>query len=442
MSLTMLPKGVARPEKCPEPELRGDYVGADRYTDADYLKKEFKNVWHKVWNIGGVSYQMPEPGDYLTTELGVDSIIMVRQQDGSVRAFFNSCPHRGTRILEAPEGHAERFHCPYHGWQFDHSGMVVEVPDEDDFPQGSPCGKLHLKEMQCQERFGMIWYNFDMSAPSLESFLGEQIVRELDSYHCENMIRVLDITADTECNWKIITDNFNEAYHVKVLHPELIPYIAADHEDCQFDLFPGGHNRGWFPSFLPSKAYGNDKVGEPLISMVAAWDIDSNNYVGRDRWREMRVDVQKQKLSEGDARGYKHYAHLTDYQTTDYVIYNIFPNNVLTAGPDGMQLLRPRPHPTEPGKCYFDHWWMVHPVKGQKMTPSPAGGPDLPVEDAMHEHIGYGEKTLGTTADQDLSIANVQQIGLMSAGYQGYYLPHQERRVQHFHEVLNDYMQD
>ena len=74
------------------------------------------------------------------------------------------------------------------------------------------------------------------------------------------------------------------------------------------------------------------------------------------------------------------------------------------------------------------------------MTPSPAGGPDLPVEDAEHDAFMYGDKSLGRTADEDLSIAKMQQLGLASAGFQPFYLPHQERRVQHFHEVLNDYM--
>ena len=98
---------------------------------------------------------------------------------------------------------------------------------------------------------------------------------------------------------------------------------------------------------------------------------------------------------QGESQGYLHYAHLADYQLTDYVIYNLFPNNVITVGPDGVQLLRPRPHPTDPAQCLFDHWWLVNRVAGQDTTPSPAGGPDLPVVDAMHEHIRYGEKTSG-----------------------------------------------
>ena len=113
---------------------------------------------------------------------------------------------------------------------------------------------------------------------------------------------------------------------------------------------------------------------------------------------------------------------------------------MITVGPDGVQLLRPRPHATDPQKCLFDHWWLVPQIAGRTKTPSPAGGPDLPVEDAELEVVRYGEKSLGVTADQDLSIAAAQQAGLPSAGFRQFYLCHQERRVQRFHEVLNDYV--
>ena len=438
-SPVILELDLNRPPKEAESPLRGDSVSADRYVCPEYLKREYRQVWHKIWNIGGIAYQMPKAGDYLTTELGIDSILMVRQEDGSVKAFFNSCPHRGTRITEAEDGHAQEFACPYHGWHFDRAGVVTMVPDEEDFAE-SPCGKARLKEMRCEERFGLIWFNFDPDAMALTDFLGEQITQELDSHRMEDMLRVLDMTAETRCNWKIITDNFNEAYHVKVLHPELIPYIAADYQDCQFDRFAHGHNRGWFPSFMPSVQYDSEVIGEPLKSMAAAWSVNSNDYVGRDTWKQLRLDIQTAKREQGVAQGYEHYAYRADYQLTDYVIYNLFPNNVITVGPDGVQLLRPRPHPTDPAQCLFDHWWLVNRVEGQTMTPSPAGGPDLPVEDALHEHVRYGEKTLGTTADQDLSIAEMQQKGLGSAGYQGYWMPNQERRVQAFHEYLNDLM--
>ncbi|MDA9848902.1 aromatic ring-hydroxylating dioxygenase subunit alpha, partial [Luminiphilus sp.] len=85
----ILPQELDRPPKQAEPELRGDSITADRYTSNDYLQRELEQVWRRVWNIGGVSYQMTDPGDYLTTEVGHESVILVRQLDGSAKAFLN-----------------------------------------------------------------------------------------------------------------------------------------------------------------------------------------------------------------------------------------------------------------------------------------------------------------------------------------------------------------
>jgi phenylpropionate dioxygenase-like ring-hydroxylating dioxygenase large terminal subunit len=280
----------------------------------------------------------------------------------------------------------------------------------------------------------------DRKAQPLKDYLGRAVVEEISSYKMEKMVRVLNMTAESNNNWKIITDNFNEAYHVQVLHPELIPYIENDGDTCQFDLLPNGHNRGWFPAYHPAVQYRDESVGEPLVSLMSEWGLDASKYRGAEALRRIRVDIQKQKRQLGPGRAFSHYAHLADYQLTDYIIYNLFPNSVITVGPDGVQLLRPRPHPQDPEKCYFDHWWLVPEIAGRTHTPSPAGGPDLPVEDAPLEIIKYGEKSLGRTADQDLSIAAMQQVGLHSAGFQTFYLNHQERRVQRFHEVLDDYI--
>ncbi|GIR69602.1 MAG: hypothetical protein CM15mP74_08530 [Halieaceae bacterium] len=149
--------------------MRGDSPNWGPLSCRGYLKAQYQKVWHTVWNIGGVAYQMPEPGDYLTTELGIDSIIMVRQEDGPGKGVFNSLPivdphHRG-RGRPRPRGN---FPCPHPGWTFDPPGVVTSVPHEEDFAE-SPCGKARLKEMRCEERFGLIWYNFDPDAPTLDA---------------------------------------------------------------------------------------------------------------------------------------------------------------------------------------------------------------------------------------------------------------------------------
>ena len=163
------------PQKFPEPELRGDAITPDRYISSDYAAREFRDVWLKTWHLGGLAYQAPEAGDWLNCEFGADSVILVRQESGAFRAFFNACPHRGSRVVDGPEGHAQRFVCPYHGWQFDRAGKVVEVPCPHDYPQGNPCGALGLTELQCEERFGFVWFNADPNAGNLESFLGDVI---------------------------------------------------------------------------------------------------------------------------------------------------------------------------------------------------------------------------------------------------------------------------
>lgn len=429
-----------RPRKSTEPKLRMDPISADRYISPDYFRSEWQRVWMRTWHIGGMSYQVLEAGDYLVAELGPESILIVRQDDGTLSAFYNVCPHRGTRLLQGPDGNAQRITCPYHGWQMNRAGTVVHVPNDADFLQGSPCSRLRMAAIRCEELFGMVWFNMDSKAPGLRESLGSTVVAEIGSYRMEHMVRVLNLTTTAECNWKIITDNFNEAYHVQVLHPELIPYIESDGDVCQFDLLENGHNRGWFPSYQPARIHPGDTVSEPLASLMSEWGLDASKYRGKQAHARIRSDIQRQKRQLGPARDFKHYEHLEDYQLTDYIIYNLFPNSVITVGPDGVQLLRPRPHPSDPAKCYFDHWWMVPRIAGRTMTPSPAGGPDLPVEDAALEVVKYGERSLGVTADQDLSIAAIQQLGLRSAGFHGFYLCHQERRVQRFHEILNDYM--
>jgi phenylpropionate dioxygenase-like ring-hydroxylating dioxygenase large terminal subunit len=429
-----------RPDKLTEPTLRMDPITPERYISRDYFHVEWRRMWARTWQIGGMSYHAREPGDYLVAELGPESILMIRQPDGGMRAFYNVCPHRGTRLLAGPDGHAARITCPYHGWQFDHAGAVTAVPNAADFRQGDPCGRLGLGEMRCEELFGLVWFNMDPKAPELAAGLGRTVVGEIGSYRMEKMVRVLNMTAESDCNWKLITDNFNEAYHVQILHPELIPYIENDGDACQFDLLDEGHNRGWFPAYQPARVYRGESVAEPLVSLMAEWGLDAARYKGAQGIARIRTDIQRQKRKLGPARGFKHYEHLADYQLSDYVIYNLFPNSVITVGPDGIQLLRPRPHPSDPAKCYFDHWWMVPEIEGRKFTPSPAGGPDLPVEDAPLEFVKYGQKSLGRTADQDLSVGALQQLGLQSAGFREFHLCHQERRVQHFHEVLNEYL--
>ena len=108
--------------------------------------------------------------------------------------------------------------------------------------------------------------------------------------------------------------------------------------------------------------------------------------------------------------------------------------------PEQLQVLRTEPHPTDPEKCIFQHWVLMPPIKGMKEVATPIGNVPLR-HDAVVRHSKYGDGvSLGFVADQDLSIGTTQQQGLNSRGFKGCFLPAQEKRIQRFHELLDDYV--
>jgi hypothetical protein len=133
------------------------------------------------------------------------------------------------------------------------------------------------------------------------------------------------------------------------------------------------------------------------------------------------------------------YPNMTDQQLVDYFHVTLFPNLTLTMSPEQLQVLRTEPHPTDPEKCVFQHWILVPPIEGMKEVMTPIGM--LPLQWAEHRHSVYGDgQSLGFVADQDLSIGTSQQKGLNSRGFKGCTLSYQEKRVQRFHELLDDYV--
>ena len=120
--------------------LRGDPIDGERYYSNEFMQREWDHMWTKVWHIAGLVNQLQEAGDYIVHDFMHESVMVVKQDDGSLRAFYNVCGHRGQRLVWG-DGQQDTFHCPYHGWEWGQDGVLKAVPDRDDFPQGDPCGK-------------------------------------------------------------------------------------------------------------------------------------------------------------------------------------------------------------------------------------------------------------------------------------------------------------
>ncbi len=143
----------------PEQKLRWHDIPGDRYTSKEFAEREWEHMWSKVWLLLGRESELPNPGDWQREDVGRESILMVRQQDGGVKAFYNICQHRGNPLVSDTKGSVRRFVCRYHSWAFMPDGELNFAPDKEDFPRGNPCGKVRLAELACETFAGFVWVN-------------------------------------------------------------------------------------------------------------------------------------------------------------------------------------------------------------------------------------------------------------------------------------------
>lgn len=411
-------------DKAPEPELGHAVIDPRRYTSPEFLALEWERMWTKVWLLAGRALDIAKPGDYLATEIGNESIIVVRQTDGGLRAFYNVCQHRGNRLRPCGIGSAGEsgsFKCMYHHWEYNLDGSYRRIPDVDTFPQGAP--PYGLTEIKCDIWGGFVWFTMNPDAEPLADFL-QPIPLHLDPYHFERMVQTRDITVEWDCNWKASVDAFNESYHVQGIHPQLLWYL---HDlDIQIDCYER-HNRYLIPfGTVSPRVRKPPSIPDPIKSIMKGAGMDPADYDGPIA--NIRRDVQKHKRATSAAQG-KDYSELNDDQLTDDYHYMIFPNLSLNVHADDFWVFRQRPHASDPNKMYYDIWTYELVPQGQEW-------PDR----AKHQRWKHGEKSIGLVLDQDAANLPNVQAGMHSRGYRGLWLGQQELRIRHFHKVLDEYL--
>jgi len=423
------------------PSVRGDAITGERYYSKAFADREWEHLWKRVWHVGGRTSQLQETGDFVVHNFMHESVIMLRQPDGSVRAFFNVCQHRGNRLVNATEGgFSSHMTCPYHGWQWGLDGRLDEVQDPEDFPQGNPVGKLQLKELRCETWGGFIFYSFDPNATPLLSYL-DPIPTLLANRDLASYTRVLWLTLRVNTNWKFASDNFNEAYHIPAVHPQFQPMIDDHYSTTVFEMYPNGHNR-MIEKLQPSSRYDSSVDVMPLwADILKQWDLDPAEFAGRAQAARLALQQARRKL--GPARGAHYMAKLSDDELTDQFHHTCFPNLTLTGTPEGLHVFRTEPDADDPNWSTFDYWYLVPETEGATEVATAYGL--RPYAEAEHESEVFGGEggviDQGDFLSQDLSLAVTQQQGLRSMGFQQAYLAQQETRVSRFHEVINDYLE-
>lgn len=425
--------------------LRGDPITGDRYTSKEFAQREWDHMWTRIWHVAGRTAELAEPGDYVVHDFVHESVICVRQEDGSIKAFYNTCGHRGQRLVWNSASVNEGFQCPYHGWLWGKDGVLRHAQDPEDFPQGNPCGKLSLRELRCDMWGGFVWYTMDDNAPSLMDYLAP-IPEIYRNYPMETAVRVLWLKVDLNTNWKFSTDNFSESYHTRTAHPQVPPWIDQDVDSARHEMYPNGHGR----TVQPMRPSLSDRLPEgvphPFDAILRLWGIDPDSYPDFEtRAMQGWLDLKAAKRRLWKERGYPHYEHLNDEELTDSPHTVLFPNVTLSFLPDNLIFFRTEPHPDDPNKCTFDLWCMAYPIAGQAEVESIMAGPK-PLAEAEFDHRAFDNgagipELEGQIVYQDMMLAEGQQRGMYSRGYRDAYLSGQETRVRFFHEVLNDYLE-
>lgn len=210
------------------PRQKGYSLPREYYTSPEVFERDVERVFFRDWLYVGHASQIPKPGDFLTFALANESILIARTNNGSVKAFFNVCRHRGARIVQDACGHAASFRCPYHSWTYDLDGSLRAAPG---MKEQLASGEFSLHPAHLDVWQGFIYvYLGDMPADTMTQRL-KPAVEAVTKHKFPEMKIAKTIRYDVPANWKLIMENYRECYHCRAAHPQFCATVPVDDLD-------------------------------------------------------------------------------------------------------------------------------------------------------------------------------------------------------------------
>lgn len=191
---------------------------ASAYTDAGIFAAEKEKIFSRTWQVVGHSASVTMPGDYFTTELIGEPLLLVRGTDKKLRGFYNVCRHRAGPPAKGC-GSAKLFRCGYHGWTYGLDGLLIHATEIDGV-EGFRSEDFSLTQVRTEEWFNLIFVNLDPNTAPLRESLGE-LPQQAGRFPFATMKLFERRTYDMKCNWKTYVDNYLEGYHLPSVHPGL-----------------------------------------------------------------------------------------------------------------------------------------------------------------------------------------------------------------------------
>jgi len=417
------------------------YLGSEpldsaRYTSEIFFEAEKIKMWPYVWQYAARDEDMPNPGDYVVYDNVGRSFLIVRQDDGSVRAFYNVCRHRG-RQLRSGSGSANEFRCSFHGWTFNKDGSIKHIPCRWDFPTVTDeAAKLDEVNVACWG--GYIFVRESETGPSLEEFL-DPLPIFFKRWPHEECHTVVNVGKVIHANWKATAEAFMETYHAPETHPQLSNFVGDI--NAFYGMWGDNVNLDLTPFATPSPLVdSSQKTQQDIIDEYV-------KYNGRSEGADTGCDVPegetaRRALAAVTRERYKAETgrdvdHISDAEMIDALTFNVFPNFSPWGGYMPRIVYRWRPWP--------DHRSTLMEVR--ILLPLVKDGAPLrsvPLR-ILEEHEPWSTVpelgALGHIFDQDMANLSFVQLGLEASPRGQVQLgDYQEVRIRHFHRTLDKYL--
>lgn len=422
------------------PDIGTGPVSVSRYIDPAFARLEEQHLWTRIWQMACREEEIPAAGDMVIYHVAGRSLIIVRQKDGGIRAFHNSCLHRG-RMLATAAGHKHEIRCPFHGMAWHIDGSFKRNPIEWDFPQWR-CESMELPQAKVDTWGGFVFINMDGNAVPLDAVLGP-IKDHFDRYQLAETYIALHVQKKVRCNWKVAAEAFMESHHTVATHPQLLGYLAD--VNSQYDALSDHVTRQFSAGMVPSPFVERELSENDIVQAMLKADsrgVASSAGLEVPEGKTARVfmaEVNRQACSKMDGVDY---SAASDAEMVDALLYNLFPNISFWAGYGPKLFYRWRPNGKDHDSAIMDIYFLKRVPQGT-VRPKPAAVFEIGLDEGMLEHgLKAGmSQGLSTVFDQDMRNLPLVQEGMKySATGVVHFGRYTEMRIRLMHQLIDRYI--
>lgn len=419
------------------PDLGTAPISARRYTDPEFFKREVEHVFLKTWQYAVREEEIPEAGDYYLFDLVGKSVLVTRQQDGSIRAFENVCRHRGRR-LATQSGCRTAFRCPYHGFTWEIDGRFRPGPVIWDFPEIDSTD-FPLQEVRVARWGGFVFVNFDAHCRPLEEVI-DPLPRHFEYWKIDEVYKAAHVAKILPANWKVCAEAFLENHHVGVTHPQVAPYTMD--ANAQYDVLSDHVTRSISPHGYPGLLYEGPRLSPQEVLELAmrngnkAGNPAGDLSLGELTERRFLALTGRRNLAERTGRD------LSDRCDADFIdgfSYDLFPNFHLWGSLGTKISYRFRPQGLDHERTLMEVFlYKLVPV--DRPIPPPAPLQMLGPNDKWAQVQGDLAYLAGVYDQDESNIPQVQE-GLRQMGDRGiHFARYSEIRCRNLHRMIDLYI--